>query len=132
MRTSGSKPPRPSRARPSMEHRPVGGPEVRPVGERPGERIVPIDRDARPGRLGGGSVAFGAPGPKIDVAKFLEATQSDATIGGSEAGAAPAKPAPPAAPSATPTAPVRQTVAFSDGTKVSFVAVHDLLELQND
>jgi hypothetical protein len=96
------------------------------------ERIVPIDRDARPGRLGGASVAFGAPGPKIDVTKFLEATRSDATISGSEAGSAPPKPAPPATPSAPPPAQGRQTVAFSDGTKVSFVAVHDLLEFQND
>ena len=123
MRTSGSKPPRPSRDRPSLE--------------RPKERIVPIDRDARPGRLGGASVAFGAPGPKIDVAKFLESTRSDATIGGGEAGAAPLSPVPPspapvATPSPPPAATARQTVAFSDGTKVSFVAVHDLLELQND
>jgi|GEM_PF-3685465 len=127
MRTSGSKSTRPSR-----------------------DRIVPIDRDARPGRLGGATVAFGAPGPKIDVAKFLEATRPDTSISGGEAGADPGDPAPLAAPVAAPvavpvTAPLaaapvatpstgtaRQTIAFSDGTKVSFVAVHDLLELQND
>ena len=123
MRTSGSKPPRPSRDRPITNL---------PITNRSGERIVPVDRDARAGRLGGGSVAFGAPGPKIDVAKFLEETRSDATISGGEAGATPAKVAPVASPSPPLTAADRGTVALADGTKVSFVAVHDLLEFQND
>jgi hypothetical protein len=67
--------------------------------------------DSRPGRVGGASVAFGAPGPRIDLARVLgRAADDGATISGGADGVEAA---------AQPT-PAPQTIALSDGTRIAF------------
>jgi hypothetical protein len=68
------------------------------------------DLDARSGRVGGAQVAFGAPGPRIDLDRVLESWRDGATVGGSVA----EEPV-----EATP-APRARTVSLSDGTTISF------------
>lgn len=65
------------------------------------------DLDARSGRVGGAQVAFGAPGPRIDLDRVLDTWRDGATVGGSTW------------EEATP-APKARTVSLSDGTTISF------------
>jgi len=75
------------------------------------------DLNARSGRVTG--VAYGAPGPRVDLDKVLESWRNGDTVGGSAQAERPAPP--PATPPATPPAlaPDR-TVALTDGTTISF------------
>ncbi len=66
------------------------------------------DLHARSGRVGGAQVAFGAPGPRIDLDRVLESWRDGASVGG----AAQPEPAPPPRPT--------RTVSLSDGTTISF------------
>jgi hypothetical protein len=92
--------------------------------------------DMRPGRVGGAAVAFGAPGPSIDLARVLE-TWRDGTTVTSGMAAAPTRDPPmhdTAAHDAAahaPTAPPHRTVALSDGTQISFTVAGALLTLQD-
>ncbi len=102
--------------------------------------------DMRPGRVGGAAVAFGAPGPSIDLARVLE-TWRDGTTVTSGMAAAPTRDPPmhdtaahdtaahdAAAHDAAahaPTAPPHRTVALSDGTQISFTVAGALLTLQD-
>lgn len=63
------------------------------------------DLNARSGRVAG--VAFGAPGPRIDLDRVLESWRDGDTVGGAAVEAAPRK------------APDR-TVSLPDGTTISF------------
>ena len=65
------------------------------------------DLDARSGRVGGAQVAFGAPGPRIDLDRVLDTWRDGATVGGSTW-------------EETTQAPKARTVSLSDGTTISF------------
>jgi hypothetical protein len=71
---------------------------------RGSETIALPDLESRPGRVGGAQVAFGAPGPRIDLDRVLETWRDGSTVSGS----ARIAPAPP------------NTVSLPDGTTISF------------
>lgn len=76
-----------------------------------GTQAVPlVDIDARSGRVSGAQVAFGAPGPRIDLDRVLESWRDGTTVGGAAQDQSPVPP--------HPTAP--RTVSLSDGTTISF------------
>jgi hypothetical protein len=68
------------------------------------------DLDARAGRVSGAQVAFGAPGPRIDLDRVLESWRDGTTVGGSAA----------EQPTEATPAPKARTVSLSDGTTISF------------
>ncbi len=69
------------------------------------------DMNAGSGRVPG--VAFGAPGPRINLDQVLESWRLSVTTGGA------AQPTPTAAASA---APAERTVSLADGTTISFAS----------
>ncbi|MGE0417226.1 MAG: hypothetical protein AB7O80_10495 [Acetobacteraceae bacterium] len=93
------------------------------------QRIRGVDDDLRPARVGGGSVAFGAPGPKVDLDAILETWRDGATVTGGLTSAEPAV----AIPAVDPPhlrvrpAPPQEVVSLSDGTKISFTVAGALL-----
>ncbi len=72
---------------------------------RPAEILSLSDLNARSGRVTG--VAFGAPGPRIDLDKVLESWRNGDTVGGGTQ-------------AAQPTPARDRTVALADGTTISF------------
>lgn len=67
----------------------------------------PVGADDRPGRVSGGSIAYGAPGQRVDLSRLFDASNRPASPGGSVRGGD------------RPATPVR-TVNLSDGTSISF------------
>ena len=91
-----------------IQNRPRPMPSARVTGA-----MLAPDPDNRSGRVGGAQVAFGAPGPRIDLDRVLGSWRDGTTVGGA------AQPAPVA--TAPPERPARpRTVALSDGTMISF------------
>lgn len=74
--------------------------------KRAGQGVSLTEPDTRAGRVGGAQVAFGAPGPKIDLNAVLDSWRDGASVGGAERG----RKAPDRA----------DTVSLSDGTTISF------------
>jgi hypothetical protein len=85
----------------------------KPRGRAPsdgGEHRVSLpEPDARAGRVGGAQVAFGAPGPRVDLDRVLQSWRDGPTV----EGAAQDRPA-----AAAPAMPRR--ICLSDGTTISF------------
>ena len=78
-----------------------------PAGSRRPAVISLNDLNARAGRVGG--VAFGAPGPRIDMDRVVESWRNGVSTGGSA--------------QETPTQPARErTVSLADGTTISFTS----------
>ncbi len=79
------------------------------------------DLDARAGRVGGAQVAFGSPGPRINMDRILESWRDGATVGGSardqpEAATRPGRP---------------RTVSLPDGTTISFTVAGATLAVES-
>ncbi len=108
-----------------MARRPASSPRPTPaISPAP----LPAQRhdDARPGRVGGGHVAFGAPGPAIDMDRVLQTWRDGTTVGGGMAGQDIAKPVLTTAEPA-----LRETVALSDGTRIAFTVAGALLTVDD-
>ena len=74
----------------------------------------------RSGRIGGGALAFGAPGPRIDVQAFLDRSRGDSTISASALHFEQNRAEPDKTDALRAIRP-KESVNLSDGTRISFV-----------